>query len=307
MSNKRLLKDRSPKVSVLMPIYNRQDFLNESLDSILTQTYENFELILVNDGSTDQTEEIILSKNDKRIRYLKNSKNLGIVKSLNKGLYFSTGEFVARMDSDDVSLSHRIETQINYLVENSNTDILGAALQIGVERANSNANSNIDGSFPVVGNEYHKINLLRFCTLAHPTVVFKRESFLKNNLYYDRNSQYAEDYKLWADASINNLIIEDLTEELVIYGIHDKQLSNTHCNEQKLKTWRIQLSLANFYFGNLISGREMAYLKLINKTPIQEKEEISTRQSLFKELILFNHEKMLFNQDIFSKAIHPLI
>lgn len=99
-------------VSVILPAYNAERFLKESIDSILAQTYRNFELIVLNDGSTDRTEEIVLSYSDPRIRYVKNEQNLKLIKTLNKGIDLAKGEYIARMDADDVSLPTRFEEEV---------------------------------------------------------------------------------------------------------------------------------------------------------------------------------------------------
>lgn len=106
-----------PSITVILPAYNAEKYILDSMDSILNQTYENFELIIINDGSTDSTANLILSRNDKRIILLENKKNLGIVNALNKGISMSKGQYIARMDSDDISAPRRLEKQIEFLSE----------------------------------------------------------------------------------------------------------------------------------------------------------------------------------------------
>ena len=108
-----------PLVSVLMAVYNGEKYLLEAIESILNQTYTNFEFLIINDGSTDSTEEIILSYSDQRIRYIKNEQNLKLIASLNKGLDLAKGKYIARMDADDISLPDRLEKQVNFLERNS--------------------------------------------------------------------------------------------------------------------------------------------------------------------------------------------
>ena len=111
-------------ISVILPAYNAEKFLREAIDSILGQTYKNFELIVLNDGSTDRTEDIILAYDDPRIRYVKNEKNLKLIKTLNKGIDLAKGEYIARMDADDISLPRRFEIEVNYLQEHSDIDVV---------------------------------------------------------------------------------------------------------------------------------------------------------------------------------------
>ena len=117
--------NNSKKISVLMPVYNtKEEFLRTAIESILNQTYSNFEFIIINDGSTNNAEDVILSYKDERIVYLK-QENKGIVSALNNGWDKASGEYIARMDSDDISLSERFEKQIEFLENNSEYSLVG--------------------------------------------------------------------------------------------------------------------------------------------------------------------------------------
>ena len=119
-----------PKVSVVMPAYNAEKYIGEAIESILNQTFRNFEFIIINDGSVDRTKEIIQEYDDPRIVLLENDKNSGIVVTLNKGVDAATGEYIARMDADDIALSNRIEQQVMFLNTHRNIGVVGSALQI---------------------------------------------------------------------------------------------------------------------------------------------------------------------------------
>ncbi|MDR0427020.1 MAG: glycosyltransferase [Dysgonamonadaceae bacterium] len=117
--------DHIPVVSVLMPVFNAEKYLNTAIDSILNQTYPDFELVIINDGSTDQSEQIILSYKDERISYHINPANEGLVNTLNKGIAFCSGKYIARMDADDISLPGRFEKQIRFLEKNPDVVMVG--------------------------------------------------------------------------------------------------------------------------------------------------------------------------------------
>ena len=121
------MPESSPLVSVIMSVYNGEKYLSKAIESILNQSYRNFEFIIVDDASTDSSLEIINEylKIDNRIIILSNNVNIGLGSSLNKAIQFSSGEFIARMDSDDISIPDRLEKQINYLLEHKNIHILG--------------------------------------------------------------------------------------------------------------------------------------------------------------------------------------
>lgn len=189
------------RISVILPVFNAQQFIEESIDSVLAQTLGDFELLIINDGATDNTKEIILSKKDKRIVYIENERNLGLIKTLNKGLYFSKGAFIARMDADDIAYPQRLEKQLTHMENNVTVDLLGTGITM------------LDTLQHVIlpySAAQHKLYLLSRNTIAHPTVMIRRKSIQQQYLYYDKDALYAEDYKLWIDCSIRNLKIESL-------------------------------------------------------------------------------------------------
>ena len=117
------------KVSIVIPVYNAEKYIKEAIESILNQTFSNFEFIIIDDGSIDATEEIIKSFKDSRIVYIKNEKNLGLIKTLNKGISIARGEFIARMDSDDISMPQRFELQLDVFKKYKGVDIVNVALK----------------------------------------------------------------------------------------------------------------------------------------------------------------------------------
>ena len=118
------------KMSVIMPVYNGEKYLKEAIDSILNQTFSDFEFIIVNDCSSDNTEDIIKSYKDNRIVYLKNEENSGVATTLNRGLDIAKGEYIARMDADDISLPKRFEKQVDFMDKNKNCIICGSNTEL---------------------------------------------------------------------------------------------------------------------------------------------------------------------------------
>lgn len=117
---------KKPAISVLMPVYNSEKYLNEAIESILNQTFVDFEFIIINDASNDNSENIIESYQDSRIKYFKNEKNLGVAKTLNKGLKLAQGKYIARMDSDDISLPERLYKQFKFMEVYNDIDVCGS-------------------------------------------------------------------------------------------------------------------------------------------------------------------------------------
>ena len=192
------------KVTVLMPVYNGEKYLKKAIESILNQTFKNFELLIIDDGSMDSSVEIIKSYADPRIKLIHNDKNLNLPESLNKGIDIAQTEYIARMDADDISLPHRLETQVKFMNENPNIDVCGSF----VKRLDKQRQ--IIWKFPTE-DSHIKAGLLFKCCLSHPTIMMRTSSIKKYNLYYSVDYIKCEDYEFWARASefLNFANIED--------------------------------------------------------------------------------------------------
>jgi glycosyltransferase involved in cell wall biosynthesis len=188
------MKISNPLVSVVMPVYNSENYIVEAIESILNQTYKNFEFIIINDGSTDKTLDIIkkYAKKDKRIKVVNNEKNLKICKSLNKGILLSKGKYIARADGDDISLKNRFKEQIEFLEKNKDVGVVGGYMQI----FNGETGKNISIRRYETDDKKLKKNIFFYSPLSHPTVVFRKEVFNKLGMY-DENYHDCEDLELW--------------------------------------------------------------------------------------------------------------
>lgn len=181
-----------PIISVLMPAYNAADYIREAIDSILTQTFTDFEFVIINDGSTDTTEEIILSYSDERIKYYANESNMGIVKTLNRGIDLCQGKYIARMDADDVSLPDRLEKQVHRLEANPQIVACGTLYAIyGDQRQTP-----VDVATDVQDIRY---DMAIYCQFAHSMVMMRKDVLNINQLQYREEYKCAEDYKLWTE------------------------------------------------------------------------------------------------------------
>ena len=178
-------------ISVIMPVYNEECFLFDSIKSILDQTYRDFELIIIDDSSRDNSSRIICSFRDKRITYLKNSQNKGVAYSLNKGLKKAKGDLIARMDADDISYPNRFETQVNFLRKNPNVGVVGSCVEL-VDEFGKKLNFK---KYPETFKEIQRASIFRN-PICHPTVLFRR-ALTDSYGMYDENLNGAEDYDLW--------------------------------------------------------------------------------------------------------------
>jgi glycosyltransferase involved in cell wall biosynthesis len=221
----------NPKVTVLMPVYNGEIYLREAMDSILNQTFTDFEFLIINDGSTDKSADIIRSYRDARIRLVENEKNLGLIATLNKGIDLSRGEYIARMDCDDISLPERLGTQVEFMDRNNSIGISGTfAKAVGDE-------SSFLYEYPVEFDKAKCVNLFTNA-FAHPTVIFRKDVLVENGLKYDPAFIHAEDFDLWVRASRATLM-SNIPETLVLYRIHHNQISTNFLQLQKETTRKI--------------------------------------------------------------------
>lgn len=201
-----------PKVSVIMGVYNDEPYLQEAVKSILNQTYYNFEFIIINDCSTDNSKEIIdyYLRQDERIVYLENKKNIGLSASLNRGINIAKGKYIARVDADDISFPERLAKQVEFLEENEDIYVLGtASLSIDEKSAILGLSK-----FPADPG-FIKKNLIKKNLFYHPSVMIRKEYFEKVGLY-DESIRYAQDYELWL-RGVNLFNYANLEEPLIKY------------------------------------------------------------------------------------------
>ena len=204
-----------PSISVIMPVYNCESFIRESVESILGQCYTDFEFIIIDDASTDRTIEIIKEYDDSRIQLIIKPANTGYTDSLNMAIKLAKGRYIARMDGDDVSLAHRLAVQYDFLEKNKDVLVVGSHYKIiGTDNI---------VRLPVSYEEV-KITAIMHVPVAHPTVLIRMKVFNKLGLFYNKDYEPAEDYDLWCRI-LENGKIENVDEVLLEYRHHDKQES----------------------------------------------------------------------------------
>jgi glycosyltransferase involved in cell wall biosynthesis len=238
--------------TVLMPVYNGGKFIKEAIDSILGQTFRDFELLIVNDGSIDNSEEIIKSYHDPRIHLLTNKNNLGLIASLNVGLRAAKGHYIARMDQDDISMPDRLERQINYLNAHPDVGLLGTTYAIKI--------GEVISSIAAVLLDHQDLcyQLLYKSPFGHGTVMFRHE--LQNKLqgqWYSPSAENAEDYDLWSRIALITKIA-NLPEVLYIWRDNPAGISSSRQLLQQKK--RLEIARRNQcdpkYLSNLIKDTQ---------------------------------------------------
>ena len=258
-------------ISALMPVYNtKEEYLRASIESILNQTFTDFEFIIVNDGSTNNAEEVILSYKDDRIKYFK-QENQGIVGALNNAWSKASGKYIARMDSDDIAYPERFAKQIKFLEENPEYSLVGSWAKI--------IPSNNVIKLP---QDIKVMDLLADCMFIHPSIMFNKADFEKFNLQYETGFEYAEDYCMYARA-VKYLKMTNLQEVLLDYRVYPENSSSKNRNVRIRSSFKVQdLILENLSNDKELQERilDIAYRKKNKVGRLQEK--IFSIKNLYK-------------------------
>ena len=288
------MKTKSVEISVLMAVYNGEAFLREAIDSILQQSFTDFEFIIINDGSTDSTEDIIQSYKDPRIVRVDIGFNVGLIESLNRGLEHVQGKYIARMDADDIALKDRFAYQIEAFRKNPNAVVVGSdyySFTDGSKKRNSTKND----------SDYLKSLLLFAPGFCHPSTMIKNV-FKEKNLEYDRHYLHVEDFKLWTDlAPLGDFI--NINRPLLMYRYHVNQISNLKRMDQLGKCAEIRAA----YIHSLGFTANEEQLKVHNFIGdnyfINHKSELQEIEEWLADLITQNDTLKRFNPLSFNACI----
>jgi glycosyltransferase involved in cell wall biosynthesis len=276
-----------PKISVIMPVYNCEAYVKEAIDSILNQTFSDFELIIIDDCSTDSTLSIVKSYGDPRINVVEKEQNTGYTNSLNSAILIAKGKYIARMDGDDISLPERFEKQLEFLEKNSDVILCGTGVEIIGKNQISQYPSN---------HEMIKIQLCYNASFYHPTIMIRKLVLLENN--YNKEFEPAEDYELWTRL-VHIGKLANLDEVLLQYRIHQSQTSNVRKQEQENYIFKCQiqmldrLNISAFFTLHQIK-------KALNFSVDTSFEEVKTTLQIFDRLFKTNDKLKIFNKDLFE-------
>ena len=204
-----------PLVSVIIPCYNGGKYIEAAVTSILEQSYHHLEVIVINDGSTDNSVDILLrlAQEDLRVRYIENEQNLGLIATLNKAIHLAQGEYIARMDADDIALPDRISKQVEFLQQHPQVAVLGGA----IETFGENIESQIL-RLPEKDDEI-KAHLFLASAFRHPTVMFNLNVLAIEDLIYQQQYYRAEDYGLWVHLMVKGYQFANLSDVILRYRI----------------------------------------------------------------------------------------
>jgi glycosyltransferase involved in cell wall biosynthesis len=238
----------SPLISVILPVFNADKYVFQAIESILNQTYTDFELIIIDDGSTDHSAEVICSFHDTRIVFLQNQDNQGLVYTLNRGIQSAKGKYIARMDADDISLPHRFQQQVSFLEMHPEIGVVGSGY-LPIDENNNAVRS------PIYKAEYPltvKWAILIGNPLAHPSTMY-RADLARQLGGYDKHFTYAEDYEFWTRmAEITNIC--SIKDVLIRYRVRDDDHRSRKYSEMLQETNKIrQIAFSRLFNGQMTS------------------------------------------------------
>lgn len=260
----------NPEISVVMTVFNGEKFIREAVDSILGQTFTDFEFIIVDNASTDATKRIISSYMEKRIRLIENKENLGQTKALNIGIKHSKGDFIARMDADDISSSERLALQHRYLTENESVAVVGS----WHEEIDESGRHIKYFKMPTDPSEikYYLISpgeLAYFC-VSHPTVLMRRNVLFDVGLY---NEDYlAQDYDLWVRI-VRKHKIANVDRFLLKHRVSSMQQTKKFQKDIDSECQKIVMSNIQYYLPLIESRDLMPLARMLLYQPQQSRED----------------------------------
>jgi glycosyltransferase involved in cell wall biosynthesis len=317
------LLNNKPKVSIVLAAYNAEAHLKECIDSILCQSFSDFELLIYNDGSADRTKEIIESYKDNRIKATHLIENKGVVYCSNLGIKDALGEYIAKTDADDVSLLDRLKLQVAFLDKNPHIGLLGAQLKI------LGTNEIIQKP---IEDEDIRWWFFKGCPVPQPTAIFRSSVVKEHNLYYDSDFKSAEDIEYWIQlAKVTNL--SNLAVPTLAYRVHQSQESTANIKRQDfyrdkslnsffdwlgIESGEISLTFANHLFSDLIDYTSLNTIKvnrffesLNSKNAISffgkadiKKKQIEILNRFLSNLLDFHPRLFLINPFIVFKSVN---
>ena len=288
-----------PKISVIMSVYNGEAYLSEAIDSILNQTFADWELIVINDCSTDGTSEILkrYEAMDSRVKVYTNEVNLRLPSSLNKAMSYAQGKYIARMDADDICLPQRLEKQYGFMEKNPDIHLSSCRFMELKDGVVSSGGCGGKGD-----RESVKALLLVTNPILHPGIIAKADVI--KGLEYDKTLTCTEDMELWTRFAMLNYNIEIMPEYLMIYRLHDKQITGTTLEKQHKEIVSIQKKYYSKLLDTMNNEQEEFY---INGIYFREKPDINKFCEFYKWIKSVNRKTKAFNPEALNYAMLEIL
>lgn len=289
------------KVTVFMPVYNGEKYIKQAIDSILNQSYTDFELLIIDDGSTDNTVNIISAYTDSRIRLLCNKKNMGIPFTRNRGLEEARGEYFAIMDADDIAYPDRLQLQVNYLDNNLDINIVTASYYV------MRKNIDIRKVVKKDNDEYIRASLLFDSYLCNPSTMFRTN--LRETYKYNEQCIVCQDYDFWIQLMEKNKF-GAIEKPLLRYRTGHMNITRKTNKEKQLLRNEILFNIRKKSFlinGFLIANDELLVLNNLLDFNNRSLDKVIKSLPILEGIIRQNNEKNIFRNEILIQVITNML
>ena len=284
-------KNSVPLVSVIMSVYNDEAYVVEAIKSILHQDYDNLELIVIDDASSDNSAQVIQKLDDERIVFLQNQSNMKLAHNLNVAISLAKGAYIARMDADDIAEINRISEQVKFMEDHPDIDVVGSyAMTFG--------DYSIELKYPI-DYENIKVELLFENAFCHPSVMFRKSTL---DFRYDESFSASQDYELWARI-VWNKKMANLPLFLMKYRVHQKQTRNTNGNKQKAGAIAARSSMLSHIIAEPSKEFMDAFNNMFSISTRKDSRELQRVYETLTTIIKENNKKKIFDEGLlFQKA-----
>lgn len=285
----------SPAVTVLLPVHNAQEWLPAALASVSGQSFGDFELLAIDDGSTDASPTMLQSCRDARLRVVRQERNQGLVASLNRGIELARGRYVARMDADDLAHPRRLEHQARYLDAHPEVGVCGTWywLRQGTRRTHVRV---------PVGHDEIVARLFFRSAFGHPTVMLRRELLLASGLRYDAAALHAEDFDLWVRLR-EHTRFANLPRYLLEYRLHPRQVSSEQLRPQLESAARVRLQQLQRMVPDASAAERELHLRVCDGHVFTTRADLLEARAWLDRLQAENRKAALFPSAAFGDAL----
>ena len=282
-----------PAVSVVMPVYNCEQYVSLAIESILKQSFTDFEFIIIDDGSTDRSPEIIRQFHDQRINFIGNAMNHGNYPVRNQGMELAKGKYICVMDADDISEPERLKIQFQFMEKNPEVGICGTFIR--------NIPSNIIPRF-IIDCEQLRVAFLYNNYCSHPSLMMRKDCLNRYNLRYNEEYKYSADFDL-CSRTLRYFEIQNIPYVLLQYRRHSGQISYAKYAEQERYADMIRISqLIDILGFELEEIPVLLHLKLMKKKPLSDYQKVMVLQWI-NRLLERNQQIRYFNQKILEQFL----
>ena len=288
--------DSTPRITVLMPVFNAERYLTEALDSILAQTYCNFRLLIIDDASTDSSRDIIEAVSDYRVENIRLDKSRGVSYALNLALDLADTEFVARMDADDIATPDRFDQQLKFLTENPDVGVCGSSIEM------LRGNSKCVVRYPKTHDEILGSLAIFKRSICHPSVMIRLSEL--QGARYCESYAHSEDLHMWHNL-IRHTRFHNIQKPLLAYRMHDSQVSARYKTTQIDGTRRLLAETLPKYFPSIEANVRMSLLDLLVPDMFRESRtsnSLSLRQ-LYARLVASNGSENIIPEPLFENLV----